>query len=84
MSGAERTTITLIGSGAAGKSTVDDWPLLFVDFGSSLRDSSGNISAYINRYGYDAYVRENVETCALLRDKGGRQYVAALSSGFMT
>ena len=87
--GADRTSITLIGPGAAGKSTVgallaERLGIPFVDLDQCFETRAGNISGYINRFGYDAYARENVETYNSLSHEGRSQCVAALSSGFMT
>ena len=81
--------ITLIGPGAAGKSTVgvllaERLALPFMDLDRLFETRAGNISAYINHFGYDAYARENVETYNSLRREGPSHCVAALSSGFMT
>ncbi len=81
--------IHLIGPGAAGKSTVGGalalrLHLSFLDLDMRFRERSGDISRYLDRYGYQAYARENVETyrsCLAAADCCG---VMALSSGFMT
>jgi len=79
-------TITLIGPGGAGKSTVgavlaQRVRVSFVDLDRQFTEHHGDISAYILRFGYDAYARENVETyCSLPHGP----CVVALSSGFMT
>lgn len=84
-----KSSITLIGPGAAGKSTVGvpfakRLGITFVDLDQRFRTRAGDISQYIDRFGYSAYARENVETYnSLLHDRHG-QSVAALSSGFMT
>jgi shikimate kinase len=81
--------IRLVGPGGAGKSTIgallaERLEVAFVDLDRYLAGRIGDISEYIARYGYDAYVRENVETyCSLLRAET-RPGVVALSSGFMT
>jgi shikimate kinase len=81
--------ITLIGPGGAGKSTVaallaERLGIAFVDLDRRFIDRAGDISEYINRFGYDAYTRENVETYgAVLQERKGL-CIAALSSGFMT
>ncbi len=81
--------ITLIGPGGAGKSTVgglvaERLRVPFFDLDQHFRTRAGDISDYINRFGYRAYARENIEAYrALTREAAGR-YVAALSSGFMT
>jgi len=87
--GADRTAITLIGPAAAGKSTAgallaERLGIPFVDLDRCFETRAGDISGYINRFGYDAYARANVEALISL-DHGGRSpCVAALSSGFMT
>ena len=81
-------SITLIGPGGAGKSTIG--PLLaerlgttFVDLDQRFTERSGDMSDYIRRSGYRAYAAENVETyCAWLQERRGS--VVALSSGFVT
>jgi shikimate kinase len=81
--------IRLIGPGGAGKSTIgallaERLSVPFVDLDRRLAGRVGDISEYINRHGYDAYARENVEAyCSLFRG-GIRPNVLALSSGFMT
>jgi shikimate kinase len=82
-------SITLIGPGAAGKSTVgallaERLGIPFIDLDRCFATRSGNISAYIDRFGYDAYARENVETYHSLSREGRCLDVAALSSGFLT
>ena len=74
--------ITLIGPGGAGKSTVA--ALLAARLGITFADRAGDISEYINRFGYDAYTRENVETYRVVLQERKDLCVAALSSGFMT
>jgi shikimate kinase len=86
---AQNAWIALIGPGGAGKSTVGELVAkrlgtAFVDLDHRFGTRAGDISDYIDRFGYAAYARENVETCtSLLRERTGR-IVAALSSGFMT
>ena len=78
--------IRLIGPGGAGKSTIgallaERLQLPFFDLDRMLTGRVGDISSYIDRSGYDAYARENVETyCSSVRGPG----IVALSSGFMT
>ena len=81
--------ITLIGPGGAGKSTIgallaDRLGVPFVDLDQCFRARTGDISEYIDRFGYEAYARENVKTYIALNDEGLGRLVAALSSGFMT
>jgi shikimate kinase len=82
-------SITLIGPGGAGKSTVaaliaERLSIAFVDLDRSFANRAGGISDYINRFGYNAYARENVDTYRLVLEEGTAPRVAALSSGFMT
>jgi shikimate kinase len=79
----------LIGPGGAGKTTVGarlaerlDAPFADLDKCFGLR--AGGISKYINRFGYGAYARENVETYRWLLHQRNGLAVVALSSGFMT
>jgi shikimate kinase len=86
---ARNVSITLIGPGGAGKSTVgvllaNRLGTAFVDLDQRFRTRAGDISEYIDRFGYSAYARENVETYDSLLHDGHGQSVAALSSGFMT
>jgi shikimate kinase len=81
--------IQLIGPGGAGKSTIgavlaERLDVPFLDLDRHFADTVGDISEYIDRHGYDAYARENVEAyCSLFREET-RPDVLALSSGFMT
>lgn len=80
-------SIALIGPGGAGKSTVgallaERLDVTFVDLDQWFATRAGDISDYINRSGYSAYARENVETCLSVMHE--RSCVAVLSSGFMT
>ena len=81
--------IRLIGPGGAGKSTIgallaERLEVLFVDLDWHFADLVGDISEYIDRHGYGAYARENIEAyCSLFREAISPG-VVALSSGFMT
>jgi shikimate kinase len=82
-------SITLVGPGAAGKSTVgallgDRLGIVFADLDRRFADHDGDISEYINRFSYHAYARQNVETYRSLVFDGRQPRVVALSSGFMT
>jgi shikimate kinase len=81
--------IRLIGPGGAGKSTIGaalaaQLNVPFVDLDRRFVRRLGDISEYIDRHGYDAYARENVETYWLLVAAEACPRVFALSSGFMT
>jgi shikimate kinase len=81
--------IQLIGPGGAGKSTIGArlakrLGLAFLDLDRHLAGRVGDIGECINRNGYDAYARANVEAYCSLRVAGSRPRVHALSSGFMT
>lgn len=81
--------IHLVGPGAAGKSTVgavlaSRLQLSFLDLDTRFRERAGDISQYIDRRGYEAYARENVETYRSCVADGVCRGVVALSSGFMT
>jgi shikimate kinase len=85
----QEVSITLIGPGGAGKTTVGvsiakRLGIPFVDLDRRFEARAGNISEYLDRFGYDAYACENVETCDSLLNEGSGPFVAALSSGFMT
>jgi shikimate kinase len=81
--------VRLIGPGGAGKSTggavlAAHLDVPFVDLDRRFVRRFGDISDYIDQYGYDAYARENVETYRLLVAAETCPRVIALSSGFMT
>lgn len=81
--------ITLLGPGGAGKSTVgvlvaERLGMPFVDLDRRFEARACDISDYINRFGYAAYARQNVETYKSLVHDGGGPFVVALSSGFIT
>jgi len=81
--------VRLIGPGGAGKSTVgrilaDRLDVPFVDLDRVFAERLGDISGYINRHGYAAYARENVETYRQMLSVRDGSRVLALSSGFMT
>jgi shikimate kinase len=81
--------IRLIGPGGAGKSTTgahlaDRLAFEFIDLDRMLTARIGDISEFIDRRGYEAYARENVEAyCSEVRQRSN-ETVVALSSGFMT
>jgi shikimate kinase len=81
--------IRLVGPGGAGKSTIgallaERLEIAFLDLDRHFADRVGDIGEYIDRYGYDPYARENVETYCSLFHGEIRPEVVALSSGFMT
>jgi shikimate kinase len=82
--------IRLIGPGGAGKSSTGP-PLAarlgvqFVDLDERFRATVGDISAYIESHGYDAYAGRNVQVYAdVIRGAAEQEWVLALSSGFIT
>lgn len=82
-------SITLIGPGGAGKSTVgapiaNRLGVAFLDLDQRFSIRAGDISEYIDRVGYRAYARENVDTYDSLIHEENGPLVVALSSGFMT
>ena len=81
--------IRLIGPGGAGKSSIGA-PLAerlgvpFVDLDERFGATVGDISKYIESQGYDAYAAKNVDVYAdVVRGAASREWVLALSSGFM-
>src|SRR5579862_1209647 len=81
--------IRLVGPGGAGKSTIgallaERLDVPFLDLDRHFAGRAGDISEYIDRQGYDAYARENVDAYCSLSGGGVRSGVMALSSGFMT
>ncbi|HCB1498579.1 TPA: shikimate kinase [Klebsiella michiganensis] len=82
-------TLFLIGPGGVGKSTVG--ALLaqalgyrLIDLDSQFCEQILNIREYIQRDGYENYVRENAALCTrLLADNPDEKRVVALSSGFL-
>lgn len=81
--------VRLIGPGGGGKSSTglilaERLGVSFVDLDQYFIKRAGDISAFIGKYGYGEYARENVEAyCSLLREQNGPG-VVAFSSGFMT
>lgn len=79
--------IHLVGPGGAGKSTIgvllsDRLHIPFVDLDHCFREHKGDISDYLERYGYQMYARQNVEVYRSI--SAAEDGVIALSSGFMT
>ena len=78
--------IHLVGPGGAGKSTVgvllsDRLNTPFVDLDTCFRECAGDISEYLQHFGYQAYARKNVD---VYRSIATENAVLPLSSGFMT
>jgi shikimate kinase len=81
--------IHLVGPGGAGKSTIglqlaEQLSVAFIDLDRRFDGRFGDIGAFIERHGYDAYARQNVELYSSLRHEPICPGVVALSSGFMT
>ena len=81
--------IHLIGPGGAGKTTTgaalaDRLDVPFVDLDAEFAARRGDVSAYLDAHGYDAYAAENVRLYAALASVPEPFRVIALSSGFMT
>jgi shikimate kinase len=81
--------IQLVGPGGAGKTTAgaalaERLGVPFLDIDAEFAASCGDISAYLDTYGYDAYAERNVSLYSALVGEPGRSEVVALSSGFMT
>ena len=79
----------LVGLGGAGKTTAgaamaEQLGLAFLDLDAEFAADSGDISAYLDTHGHDAYAERNVSLYSALADAPGRPDVVALSSGFMT
>lgn len=81
--------IRLIGPGGAGKSSTgallaERLGVPFIDLDVRFAATVGDISKYIDSHGYDAYAARNVHVYAdLIRGVASREWVLALSSGFM-
>lgn len=81
--------IQLVGPGGAGKTTAgaalaERLGVSFVDLDVEFAAGNGDISAYIDTHGYEAYAARNVTLYSALTGERGRLHVVALSSGFMT
>ena len=82
-------SVTLIGPGGSGKTTTgaalaDRLDVPFVDLDAEFAASRGDVSAYLDTHGYDAYASENVSLYSALTRAPEPFRVVALSSGFMT
>lgn len=81
--------IHLVGPGGAGKTTTgaalaDQLDIPFVDLDAEFTARFGDVSAYLDTHGYDAYTAENVRLYSALSSVREPFRVVALSSGFMT
>lgn len=81
--------IQLVGPGDAGKTTIgaalaERLGVRFVDLDAEFAARHGNISAYLDAHGYEAYAEQNVGLYLDLVGGPVRFDIAALSSGFMT
>jgi shikimate kinase len=87
--GEQGAMIQLVGPGGAGKSTVgallaERLAVAFVDLDRRFSGRFGDIGAFIQRHGYDAYAGENVDMYWSMPRGATCGVVVALSSGFMT
>lgn len=81
--------IQLVGPGGAGKTTIgtalaERLGVRFADLDAEFAGRHGNISAYLDTHGYEAYAEQNVGLYADLVGGQVRPGILALSSGFMT
>jgi shikimate kinase len=82
--------IRLIGPGGAGKSSAgarlaERLGVPFVDLDERFGATVGDVSKFIESRGYDAYAARNVRVYAdAVGGAASREWVLALSSGFMT
>ncbi|VUS85717.1 shikimate kinase [Klebsiella pasteurii] len=82
-------TLFLIGPGGVGKSTVgallaQAMSYRFIDLDSEFCEQILNIRQYIQRDGYERYVRENAALCSrLLAENPHEKRVVVLSSDFL-
>jgi shikimate kinase len=82
-------TLFLIGPGGVGKSTVgallaQAMNYRFIDLDSEFCEQLLNIRQYIQRNGYERYVRDNAALCSrLLAENPHKKRVVVLSSGFL-
>lgn len=80
--------IQLIGPGGAGKTTTggvlaDRLKVRFVDLDTMFVALHGDVGAFIDAHGYDAYAARNIEVYLSLYSASQAPGVLALSSGFM-
>ena len=81
--------IQLVGPGGAGKTTIgaalaERLGARFCDLDAEFTSRHGNISAYLEAHGYEAYAEQNVGLYLDLVGSQARFEIVALSSGFMT
>jgi shikimate kinase len=81
--------IQLIGPGGAGKTAAgaalaDLLNVSFVDLDAEFVKRNGDVSAYLETYGYDSYAERNVNVYSDLVSASATSQIVALSSGFMT
>jgi shikimate kinase len=81
--------IQLVGPGGAGKTTIgaalaERLGVRFLDLDAEFAARHGNISAYLDTHGYEAYAEQNVGLYLDLVGGLVRSDIVALSSGFMT
>jgi shikimate kinase len=81
--------IRLIGPGGAGKTSIGlalarRLGTAFVDLDGQFTTRVGDISAYLAKYGYQAYANRNFQVYLDVLKSISEETVLALSSGFMT
>jgi shikimate kinase len=81
--------IRIVGPGGAGKTTVglalaNRLGVVFVDLDEQFTARVGDISAYLDANGYEAYASHNVHVYLELLASSDEEAVMALSSGFLT
>ncbi len=81
--------VQLVGPGGAGKTTIgaalaERLGARFADLDAEFGTRHGNISAYLDTHGYEAYAEQNVGLYLDLVGGLVRPDIVALSSGFLT
>ncbi len=81
--------IRLVGPGGAGKTTIGfalahRLGIPFIDLDKQFTRCAGDISAYLENYGYRDYAHRNTQVYLDILAACGHDTVLALSSGFMT
>ena len=87
--GRQNRMTQLVGPGGASKTTIgvalaERLGVSFVDLDEKFADRHGDISAYLDAHGYEAYAERNVALYLELVNGPVRPDIVALSSGFMT